>query len=170
MTKVRAQRYGQQIPVVVLLIVALIMYALLAMRTTAQNILERPSMNLVRVPQGFSSSVQEGAIQIRETVRRQVNQPSTIGPTLPRVNANPAAVLRTAAASTELGPVAPVAPAPVIVLEPTKFNGAPAAAASKPSAEPGKKSAIAIATTAKKDESRKDKGNQGLTKGPDKRH
>lgn len=164
MIGVRALGNGQQVPVVVLLIVALVMSMLLGLGTTAQNILQRPSVNLV--PQSLRSSVQEGAIQIREIVKRQINQPSTIGPTFPRVNANPAAILRTRAIvpSTELVPPAPVIvpPAPVIVPAPTKSDKTPAAA--KPAAGKSDKTPAAAKPAAKPDK------HGDSTKGPGKRN
>lgn len=168
MIRVKALGNSQQIPVVVLLIVALVVYALIGMGTTAQNILRQPSVNnLVRSPQGLGSTVREGAIQIREIAKRQINQPSTIGPTFPRVDANAAAVSRTesAARSTELELVPP-APAIVTDTSTTKSDKTP---------QPGKKNVVAGGSSPHSTAGNKDKANnngtpRGLTKGPDKRH
>ncbi len=181
MIRVKALDTSHQIPVVVLLIVALVMYALLGMGTTAQNILRQPSVNnLVRSPQGLGSTVREGAIQIREIAQRQINQPSTIGPTFPRVDANPAAIrqTRSVARSTELELVSPapaIVPAPVIVTDSSTAKSDKTPAASEHAAQPGKKDAAAGGSSAYSDAGKKDKTNnngshRGLTKGPDKRN
>lgn len=187
MIRVRALK-TQQVPVVVLMIIALLLYALLGMRTTAQNILDRPVRTFIRTPSGLSSTVQEGAVKIRDAVRSQVNQASTVGPALLGVNANPEANLRAQQAvrpavqppaqSTELVPPAPVA-APDTT-KPGKGASAPGSASKKSAPS---KNETAPGLSAFSDAGVKDKGNAGgkdkdkpngknlgLTKGPDKRN